>query len=223
MSTAPEDAEPGDSGRAGLVYLIHFDTAYKHARHYTGFTTDLPDRMEDHRKGRGARLMEVIKEAGISWRVVRTWPGTKDLERAIKDRHEAPRLCPECTPNPRPVTGGRSAARRADAQAVTPVARQHPAPRAPRQELPATARVRARDLPGDGVTPPGPEPQPHHQPGRAAEAGPLRELPPAWPGRVDEAAACRQYRDLWEVTDALLEGWLAQPEAGGRDTELEIG
>jgi hypothetical protein len=54
--------------------------------------------------------MEVIKDAGITWRLARTWPGTKTLERAIKDRHNAPRLCPDCTPIPQPVTAGRSAA-----------------------------------------------------------------------------------------------------------------
>jgi hypothetical protein len=54
--------------------------------------------------------MEVIKDAGITWRLARTWPGTKTLERAIKDRHNAPRLCPECTPSPQPVTAARPAA-----------------------------------------------------------------------------------------------------------------
>lgn len=99
--------EPHDGG---TVYLIHLDTPYKQARHYTGWAKDLNARLEAHRDGRGARLMEVIKDAGITWRLARTWPGTKTLERAIKDRHNAPRLCPECTPTPQPVTAGRSAA-----------------------------------------------------------------------------------------------------------------
>jgi predicted GIY-YIG superfamily endonuclease len=95
---------------AGTVYLIHLDTPYKHAKHYTGWTKDLDARLEAHRGGRGARLMEVIKDAGITWRLARTWPGTKTLERAIKDRHNAPRLCPKCTPSPQPVTVARPAA-----------------------------------------------------------------------------------------------------------------
>jgi hypothetical protein len=53
--------------------------------------------------------MEVITAAGITWRLVRTWPGGRDRERAIKDRHEAPRLCPACSPQPRPVSAGRAA------------------------------------------------------------------------------------------------------------------
>ena len=93
---------------AGIIYLIHFDTPYKHARHYT-WTTDLDTRLQAHRAGRGSRLMEVITKAGIPWRLVRTWLGGRDRERAIKDRHEAPRLCPECSAPPRPVTTGRAA------------------------------------------------------------------------------------------------------------------
>ncbi len=93
----------------GTVYLLHLDTPYKHARHYTGWTTDLDARLQAHRNGHGARLMEVVKAAGITWRLVRTWPGGRDRERAIKDRHEAPRLCPACSAQPRPVCAGRSA------------------------------------------------------------------------------------------------------------------
>ena len=55
----------------GLVYLIHFHTAYKHARHYLGHTIDLPARLQAHRDGRGARLMEVITLAGITWQLAR--------------------------------------------------------------------------------------------------------------------------------------------------------
>jgi predicted GIY-YIG superfamily endonuclease len=109
----------------GTVYLIHLDTPYKHARHYTGWTTDLDARLQAHRNGQGARLMQVITQAGITWRLARTWPGGRSRERAIKDRHEAPRLCPECTAPPRPVSTGRSAILPAPAHrvlaATTPV------------------------------------------------------------------------------------------------------
>jgi hypothetical protein len=54
--------------------------------------------------------MEVITKAGITWLLVRTWLGGRDRERAIKDRHEAPRLCPECSVPARPVSTGRAAA-----------------------------------------------------------------------------------------------------------------
>jgi predicted GIY-YIG superfamily endonuclease len=92
----------------GTVYLIHFDTPYRHARHYIGWTADLDARLEAHRSGHGSRLMQVITIAGITWQLARTWPGGRKRERALKDRHEAPRLCPLCTPGPRPVKTGRS-------------------------------------------------------------------------------------------------------------------
>ena len=80
----------------GTVYLLHFDKPYHHARHYTGFTTSLDARLDAHSKGTGARLMEVITEAGIGFQLARTWQGTRKDERRIKKQHNAPRLCPVC-------------------------------------------------------------------------------------------------------------------------------
>jgi predicted GIY-YIG superfamily endonuclease len=80
----------------GTIYLLHFTEPYKHAKHYVGFTTDLTARLEAHRQGTGARLMEVIVGAGISFQLARTWQGTRTDERRIKNRKEAPRLCPLC-------------------------------------------------------------------------------------------------------------------------------
>lgn len=109
----------------GTVYLIHFDTPYRHARHYVGWTPDLDARLQAHRSGRGSRLMEVITTAGITWQLARTWPGGRKRERAIKNRHEAPRLCPLCTPRPLPVATGRSSI---IAIAVSPATVTVPAP-----------------------------------------------------------------------------------------------
>ena len=105
--TAPD---PGQDTSGDLVYLLHLDPPYLHARHYLGWTQDLAGRLEAHREGRGARLLEVQKQASGSFHLARTWPGGRDRERAIKDRHEAPRLCPECSDHPRPVQAGKSAA-----------------------------------------------------------------------------------------------------------------
>jgi predicted GIY-YIG superfamily endonuclease len=87
----------------GTVYLIHFDRPIGdlnnprgQARHYLGYTDDLNARLEAHRQGNGARLMEVVTEAGISWTLARTWQGDRTLERKLKDRHNAPKLCPIC-------------------------------------------------------------------------------------------------------------------------------
>src|SRR5262245_27705742 len=91
--------------RAPIVYLLHFSTAYKHARHYIGFTTNLDKRITDHLCGMGARLMEVITAAGIEWKLARTWRGDRQLERRLKNRKCAARFCPYC--------GGDDAMRRA--------------------------------------------------------------------------------------------------------------
>ncbi len=82
----------------GIVYLLHFTSPYKHARHYVGFTTDLAARLADHFNGRGARLLEVIVAAGIGAQLARTWAGNRKLERQIKNRKATPRLCPICNP-----------------------------------------------------------------------------------------------------------------------------
>lgn len=78
--------------------MLHFDTPLQHARHYLGYARDgrLEERLEEHRAGRGARLMEVCRERDITWRLVRTWPGGRDVERKLKNRKNAPRLCPVC-------------------------------------------------------------------------------------------------------------------------------
>jgi hypothetical protein len=44
-------------------------------------------RLDQHRKGTGARLTQVVREAGISWVVARTWRGGKRLERKLKALH----------------------------------------------------------------------------------------------------------------------------------------
>ena len=79
-----------------MVYLIHFNQAYRHARHYVGSTDDLAGRLDAHRSGQGARLLQVVTDAGIGFECVRTWNGGRKLERQIKSRKEAPRLCPIC-------------------------------------------------------------------------------------------------------------------------------
>jgi predicted GIY-YIG superfamily endonuclease len=78
------------------VYLIHFLEPYKHAEHYLGSTNDLEHRLAMHRSGQGARLMEVITQAGIPWKVACVWEGGRDVEKQLKRRHSGKRLCPIC-------------------------------------------------------------------------------------------------------------------------------
>jgi predicted GIY-YIG superfamily endonuclease len=85
----------------GTVYLIHFDQPFKHAKHYTGWALDLEARLYLHRAGSGARLLAVIREAGIGWQVARTWEGVdRNFERALKVQGGASRRCPLCGVRP---------------------------------------------------------------------------------------------------------------------------
>jgi len=83
------------------VYLIHFETPYHHARHYIGYSPNIEERIKKHRAGNGARLMEVVNEAKIAWRVAFIWPNAdRAFERKLKDRHGAGKLCPICKGKP---------------------------------------------------------------------------------------------------------------------------
>jgi hypothetical protein len=53
--------------------------------------------LELHAKGQGARLIAVIQEAGIKWELVRRWNGGRNLERRLKNWHNASQLCPICS------------------------------------------------------------------------------------------------------------------------------
>jgi hypothetical protein len=41
-------------------------------------------------------MLAVCRERGITWQLVRTWEGGRKFERQLKNRKEAPRLCPVC-------------------------------------------------------------------------------------------------------------------------------
>jgi hypothetical protein len=93
---------------AGTVYLLHFDRPYKHARHYRGFAEPghLESRIAVHRAGHGARLMAVIKAAGIGFTLARTWPGTRSRERQLKNQGGGARHCPLCGVTPQRTRTG---------------------------------------------------------------------------------------------------------------------
>lgn len=87
---------------SGTVYLLHFDAPYRHARHYLGWTGGpLSARLSAHAEGRGARLLTVVRAAGITWQLARTWPGDRGRERQLKNQGGARRRCPMCGVVPR--------------------------------------------------------------------------------------------------------------------------
>ena len=107
-------------GRSGTVYLLHFDQPYRHARHYVGWARNVKRRLVEHEAGRGARLLAVVRAAGIGWQLARMWPGSRTRERQIKRQGGHARQCPLCGVKPRrlPVNanGSISRSRTTDAQ-----------------------------------------------------------------------------------------------------------
>jgi hypothetical protein len=92
------------SGRQGTIYLIHFhkQIGSEHPRgkalHYMGWSENLFNRLDQHAVGQGSAIMRYLNQVGIGWRLVRTWIGTRDDERRLKNRKNARQLCPICTP-----------------------------------------------------------------------------------------------------------------------------
>ncbi len=84
-----------------VVYLLHFERPYHHARHYLGTTSNLRRRLAEHEAGRGARLLAVVQAAGIGWELARLWPGGRARERQLKRQGGHARLCPLCGVRPR--------------------------------------------------------------------------------------------------------------------------
>jgi predicted GIY-YIG superfamily endonuclease len=87
----------------GIIYLIHFDepignraNARGQAQHYIGYALDLAERLQEHARGDGARIMAAVVSYGISWKVVRTWKGSRKEERKLKNCKQARKICPIC-------------------------------------------------------------------------------------------------------------------------------
>jgi len=95
----------------GTVYLLCFSRPYtgtpsqpgkrpQVVSHYLGIApVSLKARLAAHRAGNGARLIQVITAAGIGWELARTWPPAPGFERRLKNRKNARKMCPLCTPN----------------------------------------------------------------------------------------------------------------------------
>lgn len=79
------------------AYLVHLHDRFGHAQHYLGWSKDRPGRLRHHAAGTGSNLLRHVKRAGVTWSLVRVWPGaSRDNERALHNRGSAARLCPYC-------------------------------------------------------------------------------------------------------------------------------
>jgi predicted GIY-YIG superfamily endonuclease len=79
----------------GIVYLLHFDRSYRHARHYIGFTQNLEQRLSEHRAGRGSPLIAAAIADGIDFQLAAVWEGDRRDERRLhRQKNARARLCP---------------------------------------------------------------------------------------------------------------------------------
>jgi predicted GIY-YIG superfamily endonuclease len=166
----------------GTVYLLHFDRPYGPgggangrgtAGHYLGWAKNLEQRLAQHEAGTGARLMQVVKDAGIGWRLARSWKeGGLARESQLKKQGGRSRMCPQCR------------AAKAEARQQPSVAAQARPEPAPSGGKPAGARQAEtggeehqprdqRDLsavtqPSAAPAPPRPQPDPYQRGARMA-------------------------------------------------------
>ena len=81
----------------GVIYLLHFEKPLAHAKHYIGYTENLPERLETHRTGRTkVRIMQVLHERDIGFYLARVWRGDRDFERHLKNCRDTTKRCPIC-------------------------------------------------------------------------------------------------------------------------------
>jgi hypothetical protein len=81
-----------------VVYLLHLSEKLAgRSNHYMGTTHSLDRRLHEHSQlATGAAMLRAARSHGITWVVVRTWPGGHALERKLKNRKNHKQLCPIC-------------------------------------------------------------------------------------------------------------------------------
>ena len=85
--------------------MLHFDPAYRHARHYVAWTAgDVDAHPAAHLQGAGSPLIGAAVAAGVSIQLIATFPGSRLLERRVKRWQKTVQFCPTC----RARCGGRA-------------------------------------------------------------------------------------------------------------------
>lgn len=81
-----------------VLYLIHFERPYWHARHYLGFSQfgKAERRFAAHVAGRGGPLTRAVVAAGIKLTLAAVWEGDRTQERKWKRDSHLKRRCPVC-------------------------------------------------------------------------------------------------------------------------------
>lgn len=89
-----------DKSVKGIVYVLHFEKKYKHARHYIGFSRrkNFLNRLAFHRAGKGGNgLIQAVVKEGIKILVGNIF-FNKDgnYERYLKQQKKSSRYCLIC-------------------------------------------------------------------------------------------------------------------------------
>jgi hypothetical protein len=91
------------SNAEGTVYLLHFlepignpANSRAMAQHYIGWGQQAAERISVQTAGGGAAIVRYVQASGIGFVVAATWPGSRALERQLKNRKHASRFCPVC-------------------------------------------------------------------------------------------------------------------------------
>lgn len=78
----------------GIIYILEIKPKFWHAQYYVGWCNPrgLWNRLKQHRTGHGAKITQAAVKAGHRLVLVAELPGTRDDERAIKNRKNTPKF-----------------------------------------------------------------------------------------------------------------------------------
>ena len=161
----------------GVIYMLHFDRPYRHAKHYVGWTDDLFDRLDQHAAGRGARLVAVIWHAGIGFTLIRICEGT----RRHRTRHQERRRRGPVLPGLHPPAMDRPLA--ADARRLHPPHLPQPRRKAVTPMSKNTAALAATSAPTPTSSTSCSSSSTAPRPGSPGGGAPNSSPCPSWPPR----------------------------------------
>jgi hypothetical protein len=90
---------PEEPQSESVIYVLHFERAYHHAKHYIGIALDgdVNRRAFEHVTGVGSPLVKAVVGAGIEVFLTLTVNGDRGTERRMHNRHGT-EVCPKCNP-----------------------------------------------------------------------------------------------------------------------------
>ena len=100
------------SKKHAFVYILHFEEALSHARHYTGWCISPEARFKDHATGNGSHLTKAFYNKGLGFEVGLLYRYSSNQEARSVEWHIKHRLkkvlryCSRCSTYPVPLPMG---------------------------------------------------------------------------------------------------------------------